>query len=134
MNIPAPQLASTGSPGANSAAPNAAKASVNAVTKFGVVALSEHLCMELEGTGAKTKVSVLCPGFVATKIMDSERNRPADRQDASSMPTDPQSEIFYEWFRGEVEKGLDPRTVGDQVLSAIREERFYILTHPVGTT
>jgi hypothetical protein len=62
--------------------------------------------------------------------MDSERNRPADRQDASSMPTDPQSEIFYEWFRGQVEKGLDPRTVGDQVLSAIREERFYILTHP----
>ena len=101
-----------------------------AVTKFGVVALSEHLCMELEGAGAKTKVSVLCPGFVATKIMDSERNRPADRQDASSMPTDPQSEVFYEWFRGQVEKGLDPRTVGDQVLSAIREERFYILTHP----
>ena len=101
-----------------------------AVTKFGVVALSEHLCMELEGAGAKTKVSVLCPGFVATKIMDSERNRPADRQDASPMPTDPQAEIYYEWFRGEVEKGLDPRTVGDQVLSAIREERFYILTHP----
>ncbi len=62
-----------------------------AVTKFGVVALSEHLCMELEGAGAKTKVSVLCPGFVATKIMDSERNRPADRQDASPMPTDPQT-------------------------------------------
>jgi NAD(P)-dependent dehydrogenase (short-subunit alcohol dehydrogenase family) len=58
-----------------------------AVTKFGVVALSEHLYLELEGAGAKTKVSVLCPGFVATKIMDSERNRPADRQDASPMPT-----------------------------------------------
>ena len=27
-------------------------------------------------------------------------------------------------------KGLSPRSVGDQVLSAIREERFYILTHP----
>ena len=98
-----------------------------AVTKFGVVALSEHLYLELEGAGAKTKVSVLCPGFVATKIMDSERNRPADRQDASPMPTDPQSEIYYEWFRGQVEKGLASRTVGDQVLSAIREERFYIL-------
>jgi NAD(P)-dependent dehydrogenase (short-subunit alcohol dehydrogenase family) len=101
-----------------------------AVTKFGVVALSEHLYLELEGAGAKTKVSVLCPGFVATKIMDSERNRPADRQDASPMPTDPQSEVYYDWFRGQVEKGLASRTVGDQVLSAIREERFYILTHP----
>jgi NAD(P)-dependent dehydrogenase (short-subunit alcohol dehydrogenase family) len=101
-----------------------------AVTKFGVVALSEHLYLELEGAGAKTKVSVLCPGFVATKIMDSERNRPADRQDASPTPTDPQSEIFYDWFSGQIDKGLDPRAVGDQVLSAIREERFYILTHP----
>jgi hypothetical protein len=67
---------------------------------------------------------------VATKIMDAERNRPADRQDASPTPTDPQSEIFYDWFSGQIDKGLTPRTVGDQVLSAIREERFYILTHP----
>lgn len=101
-----------------------------AVTKFGVVALSEHLYLELEGAGAKTKVSVLCPGFVATKIMDAERNRPADRPDASPAPTDPQSQIFYEWFSEQIDKGLTSRTVGDQVLSAIREERFYILTHP----
>jgi NAD(P)-dependent dehydrogenase (short-subunit alcohol dehydrogenase family) len=101
-----------------------------AVTKFGVVALSEHLYLELEQAGAKTKVSVLCPGFVATKIMDSERNRPADRPDASPVSTDPQSEAFLDWFTGQLEKGLRPRAVGDQVLSAIREERFYILTHP----
>jgi NAD(P)-dependent dehydrogenase (short-subunit alcohol dehydrogenase family) len=101
-----------------------------AVTKFGVVALSEHLYLELERAGAKTKVSVLCPGFVATNIMDSERNRPADRSDASEVPTDPQSEAFREWFSGQVDEGLRPRDVGDQVLSAIREERFYILTHP----
>jgi NAD(P)-dependent dehydrogenase (short-subunit alcohol dehydrogenase family) len=101
-----------------------------AVTKFGVVALSEHLYLELERAGARTKVSVLCPGFVATKIMDAERNRPADRQDASPTPTDPHLEIFYDWFGGQIDKGLAPRAVGDQVLSAIREERFYILTHP----
>jgi len=101
-----------------------------AVTKFGVVALSEHLYLELEGAGAKTKVSVLCPGFVATKIMDAKRNRPADRPDASPEPTDPQSQIFYEWFSEQIDRGLTSRSVGDQVLSAIREERFYILTHP----
>jgi NAD(P)-dependent dehydrogenase (short-subunit alcohol dehydrogenase family) len=101
-----------------------------AVTKFGVVALSEHLCLELEGAGAKTKVSVLCPGFVATKIMDAQRNRPADRPDASPEPADPQSQIFYEWFSEQIDQGLTSRTVGDQVLSAIRDERFYILTHP----
>ena len=101
-----------------------------AVTKFGVVALSEHLYLELERAAAKTKVSVLCPGFVATKIMDAERNRPADRPDASPEPTDPQSEVFFEWFSDQIDKGLTSRSVGDRVLSAILEERFYILTHP----
>jgi hypothetical protein len=62
--------------------------------------------------------------------MDAERNRPADRPDASPTPTDPQSEIFYEWFSDQIDKGLTSRTVGDQVLSAVREESFYILTHP----
>ena len=101
-----------------------------AVTKFGVVALSEHLYLELERAGARTKVSVLCPGFVATRIMDSERNRPPDRPDASGMPTDPAYQAFHEWFSDQIDKGLTARSVGDQVLSAIREERFYILTHP----
>jgi NAD(P)-dependent dehydrogenase (short-subunit alcohol dehydrogenase family) len=101
-----------------------------AVTKFGVVALSEHLYLELERAGAKTKVSVLCPGFVATRIMDSERNRPPDRPDASPAPEDPAYQLFYEWFSDQIDKGLSSRNVGDQVLSAIREERFYILTHP----
>ncbi len=101
-----------------------------AVTKFGVVALSEHLYHELELAGAKTKLSVLCPGYVSTNIMESERNRPGELKDASPSPTGPQAEAFEEWFREQVQNGLSPRSVGDQVLSAIREERFYILTHP----
>jgi len=100
------------------------------VTKFGVVALSEHLYLELEQAGARTKVSVLCPGFVNTNIMDSERNRPADLQNASPSPTGPRFDAAYEWVLEQLEKGLSPRHVGDQVLSAILEERFYILTHP----
>jgi NAD(P)-dependent dehydrogenase (short-subunit alcohol dehydrogenase family) len=100
------------------------------VTKFGVVALSESLHFDLERAGAKTKVSVLCPGFVTTNIMDSERNRPVERKSASPLPTDPMAEAYVEWFREQIQSGLDPRSVGDQVLSAIREERFYILTHP----
>ena len=101
-----------------------------AVTKFGVVALSEHLHHELAQAGAKTKASVLCPGFVATNILDSERNRPPELKDASALPTGPQAEAFEEWFREQLRNGLSPRSVGDQVLAAIRDERFYILTHP----
>jgi NAD(P)-dependent dehydrogenase (short-subunit alcohol dehydrogenase family) len=100
------------------------------VTKFGVVALSESLHFGLERAGAKTKVSVLCPGFVDTNILDSERNRPAELSDASPLPEGPLVEAMREWVEEQLAKGLNPRSVGDQVLSAIREERFYILTHP----
>jgi NAD(P)-dependent dehydrogenase (short-subunit alcohol dehydrogenase family) len=98
------------------------------VTKSGVVALSESLYLDLERTGAKTKVSVLCPGFVATKIMDAKRNRPVELVDASPSPTDPMAEGSASSFREVVRKGQSARIVGDQVLSAIREERFYVLT------
>ena len=101
-----------------------------AVTKFGVVALSEHLHHELALAGAKTSASVLCPGYVATNILDSERNRPPEAKDSSPLPTGPQAEAFQEWFREQLRNGLSPRSVGDQVLSAIRDERFYILTDP----
>jgi NAD(P)-dependent dehydrogenase (short-subunit alcohol dehydrogenase family) len=99
-----------------------------AVTKFGVIALSEHIYLELQRAGARTGISLLCPGFVNTNIMDSARNRPPELPDASPEPTGPLVDVMREWFEEEIRKGLSPRTVGDQVLSAIREERFYILT------
>jgi NAD(P)-dependent dehydrogenase (short-subunit alcohol dehydrogenase family) len=100
------------------------------VTKFGVVALSESLHFGLERAGAKTKASVLCPGFVATDIMDSERNRPPELSDASPEREGPEAGLMREWVEEQLEAGASPRSVGDQVLAAIREERFYILTHP----
>jgi NAD(P)-dependent dehydrogenase (short-subunit alcohol dehydrogenase family) len=44
------------------------------VSKYGVVALSEGLRRELAPRGIG--VSVLCPGFVRTQIMNSRRNLP----------------------------------------------------------
>jgi len=100
------------------------------VTKFGVVALSEFLYLELQQAGAKTRVSLLCPGFVDTNIMSCERNRPAELQDASPVPTGPVANAISEWVDEQIAGGLSPRQVGDQVLSAIREQQFYIFTHP----
>ena len=54
--------------------------SIYNVTKHGVVTLSESLHHELAMQNAPVKVSVLCPGFVRTNILDSERNRPAEYQ------------------------------------------------------
>ena len=45
-------------------------------TKQAVVAISETLYKDLQTVGAPVGVSVLCPGFVQTRIAESERNRP----------------------------------------------------------
>lgn len=99
------------------------------VTKFAVVGLSEGVYLELQRGGFKPKISVLCPGFVDTNIMDSQRNRPPNLRNISTPPAGPVADAFREWFVEQVRQGLNPRTVGDQVLTAIRDERFYILTH-----
>ena len=95
------------------------------VAKFGVVALTETLCTELSGTGVGA--SVLCPGAINTRIVEAERNRPAEVP-ASSGPT---AERFQSGS-GELlrTKGLDPSEVAGLVLDAVRTDRFWIITHP----
>jgi NAD(P)-dependent dehydrogenase (short-subunit alcohol dehydrogenase family) len=102
--------------------------SVYSVAKYGIVALSEALHHELALSGAKLKVSVLCPGWVNTQLMDSERNRPAEL--LNEQEPGPTVEAFKETVRGLLVAGLTPEAVADHVFNAIRDERFYILTHP----
>ncbi len=104
-------------------------------TKFGVVALSESLSTEL--ANSRIKVSVLCPGFVKTKIIECERNRPeefCEREIDLEAPFDdflknhPQYEEYANWFARMVEKGLSAEKAGDFVFNAIKDDAFYILT------
>ncbi|WP_050515068.1 SDR family NAD(P)-dependent oxidoreductase [Streptomyces rimosus] len=101
--------------------------SLYGATKTAVVALSETLHFELLKGDLRPRVSVLCPGLVDTRIHDSARNRPPRYPDAGPTPDHWSTEAARQAFR---KHGLPPRTVGDQVLQAIREQRFYVLTHP----
>jgi NAD(P)-dependent dehydrogenase (short-subunit alcohol dehydrogenase family) len=104
-------------------------AGIYGVSKHAVVALSESLSNELLFQGAKIRVSVLCPGWVSTRIMESERNRPeAPREEPG--PLAPQLELARRAVGQLIAAGLDPAAVGDIVVDAIRAERFYVLTHP----
>ena len=100
------------------------------VTKHGVVTLLETLHHELAERGAKVKVSVLCPGIVNTRIMESARNRPGDLPPTG--PRGPASEERWEALRRLVPAGMPAAQVADAVFEALRKDRFYILTHPEG--
>ncbi len=99
------------------------------VSKHAVVSMSESLFGELKNRETRIGISVLCPGWIKTRIMQSERNRPeAPRDDPGEMA--PEAEAVLEIIEGLVASGLDPIDVGKLVVESIKEERFYILTHP----
>lgn len=102
------------------------------VTKHAVVALSENLYRSLGERGSKIKTSVLCPGFVRTRILSAARNQPADLQDSMDLKPMPREaeEAAWDYLEKNNFKVLSPDQVADLVFTAIREEKFYILTHP----
>ena len=95
------------------------------VSKHSVVTLSETLAKDLAMAGAPIKVSVLCPGFVNTRILDSSRNRPAAFGAERPRPAELEPVI-----RSLIAAGMPPAEVAQHVLRAVEEERFYVLTHP----
>ena len=88
-----------------------------------------------EGLSARLKphgigVSVLCPSFVRTRIGESGRNRPTRYGLAQPVdPASPAAAAFAEIAR-QIEAGFEPSDVAARVLAAIRQDEFYIFTHP----
>jgi NAD(P)-dependent dehydrogenase (short-subunit alcohol dehydrogenase family) len=99
------------------------------ITKHAVVAISESMFGELSARALPIGVSVLCPAWVRTRIIESERNRPeSPRPDPGALA--PEAEQMRKIVAGLIEAGLDPNEVGKMVAEAIRDSRFYVLTHP----
>jgi NAD(P)-dependent dehydrogenase (short-subunit alcohol dehydrogenase family) len=98
-------------------------------TKHAVVRISEALHVQLAQIGAKVKASVLCPGGVRTRITAASRNRPAELADDVRPTVDDLLRRDERWSERIGPTGLEPEAVAEMVLDAVREERFYILTH-----
>ena len=98
------------------------------VTKHAVVALSESLYHDLRERNLQVGVSVLCPAYVPTGISDSERNRPVEfGVSIKSKETLAKEAIL----KKAVSSGrLSADDVATAVVAAVKEDRFYILTHP----
>ena len=98
-------------------------------TKHAVVALSESLYLTLQRRSALVKVSVLCPGLVRTDIVNAERHRPAALKNEPGELT-PEMRAGLNFFKAAIDAAMPPLQVAAMVFEAIRNERFYILTHP----
>lgn len=92
-----------------------------------MVALSEHLYHSLSLKRARIGVSVVCPGWFRTRILEAERNRPAGGQ-ASALTAE--ERIVREHFTTAVEEGMAPEQIAEITLDAVRRGQFYILPDP----
>ncbi len=95
-------------------------------TKFAVVAMSEGWAQQL--APLNIGVSVLCPGFVKTRIHESGRARQdkyGGTGDVDALGNGPSEAAQM------VLAGIDPDIVGRRVLEAVRDNDLYIFTHPM---
>jgi NAD(P)-dependent dehydrogenase (short-subunit alcohol dehydrogenase family) len=98
-------------------------------SKHAVVALSESLAGELMAASSPIKVSVVCPGFVQSRIRESERNRPAQLQAEPKTP--PQIlERIRSAFAERMGVPMPANELADKVIAGIERDDFLILTHP----
>jgi short-subunit dehydrogenase len=96
-------------------------------TKFAVVGMSEVLAAELAGT--PIGVSVLCPSWVKTRMLDNGRNRPAGFGGPLRLDADVANAERNARYAEAVKTGLDPAHVTQIVISAIEAKRLFIFTH-----
>jgi NAD(P)-dependent dehydrogenase (short-subunit alcohol dehydrogenase family) len=99
-------------------------------SKWAVVGITEGLHQQLRAEGSTVGVSCLCPGWVATDIGTSDRNRPewAAPRTLDEAPIDDRTTMIREFVRDQLRSGMPPAQVADLVHDAVVGERFWIFT------
>ena len=97
-------------------------------SKHAVVALTEDLFLDLQAQLAPVGVSVLCPGWVRTNIVDADRNWPAEHGAVPDRSVT--TGAIEHHFRRAIAEGMTPAEVADRVAAAIIENRFWVLPDP----
>lgn len=96
-------------------------------SKFAVVGLSEALRDEM--AEHNVGVSVLCPGMVRTRILESERTRPANL-----APSEPSSNAAAQqhssMMQAAMHTGIEADEVAGLVIDGVKNNQFYLFPHP----
>jgi NAD(P)-dependent dehydrogenase (short-subunit alcohol dehydrogenase family) len=99
------------------------------VSKHAVVALSETLYHDLAAQDSRVRCSVVCPAFFPSGIHESERSRPAAlREERPKSADDLARDAML--VKATSSGRLSADDIAERVFEAVRDERFYVLTHP----
>jgi NAD(P)-dependent dehydrogenase (short-subunit alcohol dehydrogenase family) len=94
--------------------------------KHAVVAISEGLYRNMKMAGLPIGVSVLCPGWVRTNIMDAARNWPAHL--GEQPPPGLGAEVAETHVRKAIEEAIQPSDVAGFVADAVAADKFWVFT------
>ncbi|MBX5436537.1 MAG: SDR family NAD(P)-dependent oxidoreductase [Alicyclobacillaceae bacterium] len=94
-------------------------------SKFAVRGLTEVLRMDLEPYGIG--VSVLCPCAVNTNIHEAVLTRPKHLANTGYYGAD---EEMFKNLKRVIEVGLDPVTLAEHVLKAVKNNELYVIPYP----
>lgn len=96
-------------------------------TKHAVVAMTEDLYLNLQAAGFPVGVSVLCPGWVRTQIMEADRNWPSE---LGALPEERVgADVTLGYVKRAIDEGMTPAAVADLVATSIEEDRYWVLPH-----
>ncbi len=101
---------------------------IYAVTKAGVIKLSEGLYLQLQQTGSQIGVSVLCPFLVDSELGTADRNRPAELKNLPDTQRFPELPSLFSEVQEVGLKSLSPAECAEIAFWGIRDGQFYILT------
>ena len=96
-------------------------------SKHAVVAITENLYNTIQVAGLPVGVSVLCPGWVRTSIVEADRNWPSELGD--KPPDDPGTSVLAQHAGRAIEEGSNPAFVADAVVDAVGAGRFWVIPH-----
>lgn len=99
-----------------------------ATSKYAVVAMSEGLAKQVNSLGIG--VTVVCPGYVRTRIGESGRNRPERYGPAKRLDPNSAAGKLAASQASLQKAGIEPAEVAARTLAAIREGELYVFTHP----
>jgi NAD(P)-dependent dehydrogenase (short-subunit alcohol dehydrogenase family) len=97
------------------------------ICKHAILAMTEVLAADLKAAGANVGATGLCPGIIATNLFHGSRNRPSALTNESGKMSSAGASL-RENMHATLSKGMPPSEVADLLVTAVRENKQYLLT------